>query len=137
MKKFVLLSLLLLFAVLGITAAAAVSSGNAVVSAVVLSRCAAEAGAGRTLAPAAPQQQSDDAFFLRCGGDTVNGLICRLNETARPLSARLVLSCFEIARILAEETPRGREFAPVTDSHPQILIWLASYLEVRAGPALA
>ena len=137
MKKHVIISLVLLFALLGISAAAAVCMEKDTAAPGWRLKGVVETAPDSEVSQCPVQTPLDDAFFLRSGGAQSVLLLARLGETARPLSARLVLSCFEIARILALYSPAEREFLPVPDSHPQVLIWLASCLEVRAGPAAA
>lgn len=137
MKKLVLFTLLSLLAVLGISVAACPGSGGAGPAPEFRQANAGTDRSGRAISAVAPQSpQSDEALFQDgVFGEPIAALF-RSDGAPRPLSARLVLSCFELARLLALSVPAQGVFLPAPDAAPQILLWLASHLEVRAGPAV-
>ncbi len=91
---------------------------------------------GDSLSAVAQALQPDEALFQEGASGDPTVAVSRSGGGGRPLSARLVLSCFELARLLAQSASAQTEFLPAPDAAPQILLWLASYLEVRAGPAV-
>lgn len=124
-----------MFAMLGVSVAAAcIGNGNA--GATPEFRQAETACSGGSLSAVAQASQPDEALFQEGAfGDPIV-VVSRSGGGSRLLSARLALSCFELARLLAQSSSAQTEFLPAPDTAPQILLWLASHLEVRAGPAV-
>ena len=60
--------------------------------------------------------------------------VARSGGTVRPIPPRFPASACEVVNFSVCSVPEGRGVVPVPDFPPQILFWLASALEVRAGP---
>jgi len=137
-KKLLLFTLLSLSAVLAISAAACLGHGGVVPAPEFRQNQIGSDRCGDAISAVVPQAPQPEEALFQTGvlGDPVAAL-SRSGGAPRPLSARLVLSCFELARILALSAPSQRVFLPAPDAAPRIHLWLASHLEVRAGPAVA
>ena len=60
--------------------------------------------------------------------------VARSGGTVRPIPPRFPASACEVVNFSVCSVPEVRGVVPVPDFPPQILFWLASTLEVRAGP---
>ena len=132
-KKQLILILILFSALFGLAVCVSSGAGAGSVpdSLPFLAECIrgeADAGSFQTPVPVS----SDEAFLP---GDCLRVLrVARSGGTVRPIPPRFPASACEVVNFSVCSVPEGRGVVPVPDFPPQILFWLASALEVRAGP---
>ncbi len=130
-KQFILILLLLsaLFGVAGICHDA--GQGREPVSPAILAECAGEsAQAGSFLSP--DRFPPDGALLSGGGGRTLQTV--RSGGTVRTTPTKFQPTDCEVVRIHVGSVSERRRVVPIPDLPPQILLWLASALEIRAGP---
>ncbi len=132
MKKQILLILTLFSALIGVAGICHDAGKRGIpVSTPIPAECSGEtvdAGFFQSPVPVSPDEALLPGNWLR------GARVARSGGTVRPIPPRFPASACEAVNFSVCSVPEVRGVVPVPDFPPQILFWLASTLEVRAGP---